>query len=642
MIYKGFVLYKLLITSFIVFTLFGCGGSSDDSTSPKSANTPPTLSGIFTLDAKAENETTVILNTADAESDTINFSVENSPSWLSFSQSDNQVTLKVKPSFFDIKTHELKFNLSDGKAQKQYIYTVNVIDNEDKWEQQSISETELLGSWYNKELDLSFAFINNNSGFYINQDKSYALNWNIDDSIELSTHKLSCAKYCDQIDFIELDVIAKNTNMMRVNITDQQGSRAINFTKQTKVVEENIYYSGLPQEDYNSISELNFESGITKAYLSFNDIEIGNLNLSTESLISGSIVSSENVSKIMVDPNSTLITEGKTGRFDMVYGGYQDLTFDVVIDEVIIKPISENKVIFVATYHAELKTDLAGQDESDFIGLTDTLSSKQSLTLAQFSPRLSTPDIISGMSYTGKLFASSDDNNLVIDGTDYQSGMSVYTFDDQTTGYAELKVAGENTALTLPFTWNKTENSLNMTINGKSSIHEFYRLPDGNIGITYNFTNSSGAEFKSAYKFIPLSGWIPKKEDYLGTWEHLSDAYHMKELFMIIDDSERANYSTSDEFGSYFYQFWKFENDNSISLISDDICPQSVNYDDCYNYGINNFDTYGYIGVRNLKLLDIKDNQHTFQYSYWAKSFYEDKLNEMAYQSLRTFTQVEN
>jgi len=641
MIYKGFVLYKLLITSFILFALFGCGGSSDDSTSPKSANTPPILSGIFTLDAKAENETIVILNTADAESDTITFSVENSPSWLIFSQSDNQITLKMKPSFFDIKTHELKFNLSDGKDQKQYIYTVNVIDNKDKWEQQNTSEIELLGSWNNKDLGISFAFIDNNTGFYINQDKNYAFDWSIYDSVELSTHKLLCANYCDQIEFIELDVIAKNSDMMRVNITDEQGSRAINLSKQVKIVEENLYYLGLPQEDYNSISELNFENEITTAYLTFNDINIGNLSISTEAMISGSIASSENVYEFMVDPNSSLITEGKTGRFDMVYGGYQDLTFDVVIDKLIIKPISENKVIFLATYHAELKTDLVGQDESDFIGLTDTLLSKKSSTLAQFSPRLSTPEIISGMSYTGKLFASSDDNNLIIDGTDYHSGMSVYTFDNQTKGHAELKVAGKNTGLTLPFSWNKTENSLNMTINGKSSIHEFYRLPDGNIGITYNFTNSSGFEFKSAYKFIELSELTLKKEDYLGIWEHLSDSYHSQELFMVIDDSGLGSYSTP--YTSYdFFQFWKFEDDKSISFIYNNVCPQSDNYDDCYQFGIDNFESNKYMSVRNLKLLDVKNNIHTFQYSYWAKTFYEDKLNESAYQSLRTFTKVEN
>ena len=179
-------MYKHILFMLLASMLSACGGSSEKAiekeTQLPAPNNAPTLSGLFSVDAKASQVTTVVLNTADVDNDALTFSITDIPDWVSFTSENNQVTLTIAPDFFDIDDYILEFAISDGNSETKYNFNLNVLDNPDKWQNIQLTSGELLGSWVSDTNDVvSFSFLDNSKaqGVYFVDNEVIPFHWSL-------------------------------------------------------------------------------------------------------------------------------------------------------------------------------------------------------------------------------------------------------------------------------------------------------------------------------------------------------------------------------------------------------------------------------------------------------------------------------
>jgi hypothetical protein len=93
--------------------------------------------------------------------------------------------------------------------------------------------------------------------------------------------------------------------------------------------------------------------------------------------------------------------------------------------------------------------------------------------------------------------------------------------------------------------------------------------------------------------------------------------------------------------GDKLKDFWKLEEDGSLSLLNSYSCPNAysseLDFDACYAEAkIVALTGFGFT-TRNYKLLSVDDNTYIFQYGLRAKYAVED----WAYESIRRFEKLD-
>jgi hypothetical protein len=111
-------------------TVVGCGGANDSSATPQSVTNPPqtasssggtnspaTIGGTPNTQVQAGQPYSFTPNASDPDGDTLTFSVQNKPSWASFSASSGQ--LSGSPSSAQVATYSnIVISVSDGKTSQ--------------------------------------------------------------------------------------------------------------------------------------------------------------------------------------------------------------------------------------------------------------------------------------------------------------------------------------------------------------------------------------------------------------------------------------------------------------------------------------------------------------------------------------------
>ncbi len=109
---------KVLLPTVVLFgtLLFsGCGGGSDESTSPTQTNTAPTINGTSAVSVTVPSTYSFTPTAQDADGDTLTFSITNKPTWATFEPTTG--ALSGTPTSSDKGTYSnIVISVSDGKA----------------------------------------------------------------------------------------------------------------------------------------------------------------------------------------------------------------------------------------------------------------------------------------------------------------------------------------------------------------------------------------------------------------------------------------------------------------------------------------------------------------------------------------------
>lgn len=629
---------------FILFLLSACGGgSSSDSPAPAPApapNTAPTMSGTFTSDAKAMQKTVVVFDIADAENDSLTLAITEQPQWLSFELSNNnQVTITIEPDFFDIDNYELALSLSDGKASTEYKFIVDVIDNPAQWQHVDMTEQELIGTWSTDENGgLSLTFFENDKGLYFSDNKLVPHSWELDGTIVVDIQQPGCNSSCGIIDFMEVALLAQEGDKLRVEIDIEDGVRQyVNLTKEQS--NEFIYenFINIPQAAYNTLSVVKVDDGIANIGVTVEDISLGDTSYGSFFTIEGNLIDKSGHFDISLTSSNKLL-DGKTGSFyNFDTNQEEELMFDVIVDNVELQSISSGFVIVKVLYHAELLTDIEPSKYNNYNNLGHSLEPKYTYDVLNGISENNEVNLNLNTSYAARLLPIVSTN---IDGVDYRGGASVFKFVSDKDGETKLKVAGENSSITQNFSWSKDGGILTVTIDGNTRAHQFYTLPNGMLGLSLTFEEDGTETRTSIYEFSEVTENNLNAEKYIGQFETQYQSFFGNLSYSDMKIGANGRGDNSYFGGDELKDFWKFEEDGSISFINSYDCPNAyssaLDFDACYAEAKTNMlNSFGF-AIRSYKLLSVIDDTYIFQYGYRAKYAEED----WAYESIRRFKKV--
>jgi hypothetical protein len=617
------------------------GGSSSKSATPElTPNTAPTMSGVFTTNAKAMQKTIAVFDIADVENDTLSLSISEQPEWLSFELSNNnQVTITIEPDFFDIENYELVLTLSDGKASAQYKLIVDVIDNPTKWQHVEITEQELVGTWSNHNGDkLALTFLENSRGVYFVDNKLVPLNWELDDVIVIDFRKPGCISDCGIGGFMEVALLAQEGNKLRVEIDIEDGVRQyINLTKDQSNSFTHESFISLPQIEFNSLSVIKVNEELANIFVNIEDISLGSNTFNRSANVAGSLINKSSHYDISLASSNKLLEE-VTGLF-YNYDSNQDeyLIFDVIIDNVELQPISSGYIFTKIEYHAELISNIDPARYHFYAGLENSLETKYSYDVLSGVSPINDVELRLNTNYAARLLPAISTD---IDGVDYNGGASVFKFTNDKDGETKLKVAGENSVVTKSFSWSKDGGNLAITLDGTTRAHQFYTLPNGELGLSLTFKEDGVETSTSIYEFTEVTEDNVDIIKYIGQFEghYLSFFGNSKNSGLAIGADGRGSVFYSN--GADLDDFWKLEEDNSVSLIGRYNCQNAFNsnldFDDCYAEAQANFVNGSAYNIRNYKLLSVIDDNYVFQYGLMSKSVNKN----WAYESIRRFKKL--
>ncbi|MBO9489949.1 hypothetical protein J7384_06205 [Endozoicomonas sp. G2_1] len=642
---------RILPVVLFTLALTACGGSGGGSSPQPSTPIPapapapapneaPTISGTFTLNAKAAQSNKIVLNTADKENDQLSFSIADKPDWISFRLTENQLELDFQPGFFDIDDYQFKFRISDGKDATEYDFNLVVEDNREKWQEIRMTEADTIGIWSDKTEATRFIFLENEMGIYTYNGETKSLSWSAFSTFDISVYEAGCFQStCPQIDFFEMSIVAQEQGRIRVRLLRNDNSeRVINLTKENNTQATAKYYIPLSEAALYSTSTIDVETNSAQIRLRTADIAFGLTTFITPSFNATSEVNFNNQNYTPVNSSPILVRDDMGFTFEnKITGDFTRLNFNAFATNLVIQTLESGILIASADIHLELNSDLGSFQIADFEGLSAELTGiKASTVLQSVLPVTSEVALIAGKNYTGRIIG--DDmpltSSTLSESVNYQFGGSVFRILDDSQGSMTLKIAGINEGIQTNFTWQLEGNTLSTNVNGVEATHELLALPNGKIGMTSSFARDDGSIGVNIYTLNELTDSTFSASDYLGTFKHSTvNLFSNRIRYTRVLSDQRADY-----FGSLDTEpseLWKYESDGSISMIRDSYCSNSIEYDTCFNDRFNNINRS--MLVRNYKLLAIEKNIYKFQYSIFRRT---TDGNYSTSQSIRYFEKL--
>lgn len=629
---------KFLGVSALTLALTACGGSSTDKKPDDKVvqNTAPTLSGSLTINTKALEPATLVVDVKDEQNDTITATIIDKPEWLNLSSKNNQVTFQIEPSLFDIANHTFTVEVSDGKATNQYTLIVNVAENREAWQSITLSDDDIIGNWHTKDASIQLIFASKDSGVLSHNGELSAFKWSNPDVVALNTHAIDCVLDCSQKALIEIDVLAKRDDALRVeffNVSEDKGDVVTLYKTQPEL--RSHYYVDTRVSTFHTVNHLNTEaeesyfefvlassvptpSGKTlfQPYADFSAM----LNGTQLTITSDTLVNTYNTSQLHKD-------------------GYEfNVAFDLnLIDAEIIAQFDDFLVVKVShnlTYHDEI-TPSQIAESAELVAAMQTQTSIG--TFRRITPT-AVPNLEIGTRYTGRL-----DNKIADTGEGltlrYVPTHFAITAANQAT--VTFNTPKNDDSFKWHYTLDNNGETIKLTGNGSDTSLQFFTMHTGKMLYALE-RNKEERQARLAYELLEVIDETNiTLADYKEVFSYLRQDFIIgnNKVFWFINDDGKGSYYFNSSFGetdaTYFTPnaYWQLESDNSITFALMSLCPNADEFVSCKNEILAN-ETGSYLSLANFKMLYKDGDKYIFDRLIWQRLYdYSDQVyKENVYQ----------
>ncbi|MEC8139221.1 MAG: hypothetical protein VX058_03565 [Pseudomonadota bacterium] len=631
---------KLFSVSALTLALTACGGGSSTDKTPDvkiEQNTAPTLSGSLTLSAKALESTNLVVDLKDEQNDSVTTTIIDKPEWLTVTTSSNQVTFSAEPSLFEVANHAFTVEVSDGKASNQYTLTVNVAENRAAWQPIELSNSEVMGNWQSSDGSVELVFATEDAGVIAQNGELSRFDWSNPDVIALNTQAIDCLQECNQQALLEMEVLAKRDDAIRVelfNVSTDKGEVVTLYKSNTEF--SSAYYADVEQSSFHSVNYLSAageESYFEVPLASFIPTASGSTTSFPHAEFSATLDG-----KTLKIESDTLVVTQNTKQFSNL-GHEVDVAFDLdLVDAEVIAQFDDFLVL-------KLRHALTYQDESaqNYINesaeLAEALQVKTTIsTLRKLTP-IAVPELTVGKSYTGRLNNKNSDTG---EGLTFRYLPTFFTITAADTATVTFNTPENTDSFKWHYDLDNNGETVKVTGNGLDTSLQFFTQPDGKM-IMARERNKDERQARLGYEFMEvIDDSTITLDDYKQLFSYLRQGYTSgnQKIYWYINDDGKGSFYYADQYGpenrANFTpsSYWQLEADNSISFAMMSQCPGAVDYASCKNEVLANQEV-AYSSLLNFKILAKEGDKYLFDRLFWQSTYAysERELKESIFQN---------
>ncbi|MDF2177464.1 hypothetical protein P2G88_04290 [Aliiglaciecola sp. CAU 1673] len=599
--------------------LYGCGGgsSSNDTSTPSTPNSAPTLSGLFSLNTKARVEGLLVIDAKDSDGDNLSVSFTEKPDWLSYDFNQNQLTLKANAGFFDIGSHSLQVTVSDGKASTSYPLNIEVEDNPDQYQNINLGRDNFTGHWV-LESGHQVHLFEDYSGVFVDNDKQpYPLSWSVNYGfIDIRVMEPGCQD-CT-MENLEIEALVKEGNRYRLHIASNKRESFTTNTLVPSTYAPNKAMYGDPQSPagFALSLDLDLERSVLEGRLNYY------INVEWNALRSASYSGSYHVSLAAfgnatgIQLNSstgTAVIENYTLRVPRRADSRDvEIAVNFILSEAEILFADTALMIMKTTIKPELTDEFSGTNLAEYDGLEHFLQSSFT-SVQEFSLLTPTeaPQIAVGSTYASRFTIPAAFENYPL----LKSANRLIIDDAQSARLETRSIDGD--ILSIPINWSRQQNSLTLSHAGQSTTYQFYlTLAGDRVATGFNLLTESNEVYTYFYSFEEAQPISLSSEQLQGRYQHLS--------FLKFDgwqqDHMKLAGNNKGDYYHYSYDaeprgFWTLNADDSFNLVNyRSSCAGADSYEECVSI-IQNARANGEFSTlvrRKLTPYKIEGDKHYF------------------------------
>ncbi|MDI4653875.1 MULTISPECIES: hypothetical protein [Pseudoalteromonas] len=631
---------KLLSVSTLTLALTACGGGSSTDKTPDvkvGQNTAPTLSGSLTLSAKALESTNLVVDLKDEQNDSVTTTIIDKPEWLNVTTSSNQVTFSAEPSLFEVANHAFTVEVSDGKASNQYTLTVNVAENRAAWQPIELSNSEVMGNWQSSDGSVELVFATEDAGVIAQNGELSRFDWSNPDVIALNTQAIDCLHECNQQALLEMEVLAKRDDAIRVelfNVSTDKGEVVTLYKSNSEF--SSAYYADVEQSSFHSVNYLSAaggESYFEVPLASFIPTASGNTTSFPHAEFSASLDG-----KTLKIESDTLVVTQSTKQFSNL-GHEVDVAFDLdLVDAEVIAQFDDFLVL-------KLRHALTYQDESaqNYINesaeLAEALQVKTTISALRKLTPIAVPELTVGKSYTGRLNNKNSDTG---EGLTFRYLPTFFTITAADTATVTFNTPENTDSFNWHYDLDNNGDTVKVTGNGLDTSLQFFTQPDGKM-IMARERNKDERQARLGYEFMEvIDDSTITLDDYKQLFSYLRQGYTSgnQKIYWYINDDGKGSFYYADQYGlenrANFTpsSYWQLEADKSISFAMMSQCPNAVDYASCKDEVLANQEV-AYSSLFNFKILAKEGDKYLFDRLFWQSTYAysERELKESIFQN---------
>lgn len=633
---------KLIAVPLLALVLTACEDTSDD-TDPIEINTPPTLSGTLSINSKALETASLIVDLYDQQGDEISATIINQPQWITVSTENNQATFNVNPSLFEVNNHTFTVEISDGQASNQYQLFVNVAENREAWQPIELTNSEIMGSWHTDNQDILISFANEERGVLFNDNILSSFYWSNPDVITLSTQFVpTCVGGgCAQRELIEIDVLAKRDDAIRVeffNVSEDRGE-VVTLYKNTNSDISSGYYTNHSISSYKIVSHLNaqnedsfFETQISVSLPMFDSP--GSTTTRTEYADFSAILDG---TRLNINSTKTIATIDQ--RQQNKDQGPFNAQFDVNLEHADVVTQFNEFLVIKLSHSLSYHNDFTAENILETPELLAAMQTQESVFAVRKITPIAVPELDTGVHYTGRLILGSVDTE---EGLTIRSAPTSFKITAADSATVSFQNPTNEELLRMSFNLDNNGETVKVTGGGHESTLQFFELFDGQT----IFAHGRDKEQRQIMLGYTLVKVLDEEEVTLADYKHFSN---------YLRDDYNSGYSTAywylndDNTGSFFSYaqngltnssglepntYWQFEEDNSITFALMSNCPEATDFTTCKTSTLSN-ETGTYLSLINFKLLHKDGNNYLLDRLFWQRVYdYSDSTyKENIYQN---------
>lgn len=631
---------KLLSVSALTLALTACGGGSSTDKKPDAEatkNTAPTLSGSLTLSTKALESANLVVDIKDEQNDSVTTTIIDKPQWLSVTTSSNQVTFNAEPSLFEVANHSFTVEVSDGKASNQYTLTVNVAENRAAWQPIELSNNEVIGNWQSSDGSVRLVFASEDAGVIAQNGELSRFEWSNPDVIALNTQAIDCLHECNQQALLEMEVLAKRDDAIRVelfNVSTDKGEVVTLYKSNAEFSSE--YYADVDQSSFHSVNYLSTtgeESYFEVSLASYIPTASGSTTSYTYADFSATLEG-----KVLKINSDTLVTTQNTKQLSNL-GHEVDVAFDLnLIDAEVIAQFDDFLVLklrHVLTYKDESAQNIINESTE----LAEALLEKTSISALRKLTPVTVPELTVGKSYTGRLNNKNSDTG---EGLTFRYVPTFFTITAADTATVTFNTPKSTDSFKWHYNLDNNGETVKVMGNGLETSLQFFTQPDGKM-IMARERNKEQRQARLGYEFIEVvDDSSITLDDYKHLFSYLRQNYtsSSQKIYWYINDDGKGSFYYADQYGlenrADFTpsSYWQLEADNSISFAMMSQCPNAVDYASCKDEVLANQEV-AYSSLFNFKILAKDGNKYLFDRLFWQSTYAysERELKESIFQN---------